>query len=161
MNFQAVIPIILVYINWDIFKFTAEILFLRQQYWIYSRNADFTASNLVHYLTRQGPWDKALYVLTRATTSVYISIWSDDGQARAILAGAAEGGAPGQRSVRPGQRSGAKRSVLLVIVSKCVKWLPWNQYCCYKSQYFCCKVNYYPYYFLLFQKMMLVITILN
>ena len=41
---------------------------------------------------------------------MYILIWSDDGQARAILAGAA---GPGQRSVGPGQRSGAKRSVLL------------------------------------------------
>jgi len=44
---------------------------------------------------------------------MYLLIWSDDGQARAILAGAAEGGATGQRSLGPGQRSGAKRSVLL------------------------------------------------
>ena len=44
---------------------------------------------------------------------MYISIWSNDGQARAILVGSAEGGDPGQRSVGPGQRSGAKRSVLL------------------------------------------------
>ena len=54
-------------------------------------------------------------VLTRATTSMCIPIWSDDGQARAILAGAAKGGAPGQQSVGPGQRSGAKRSALLVV----------------------------------------------
>jgi len=47
------------------------------------------------------------------TTSMYIIIWSDDGQARAILAGASDGGDSGQRSVGPGQRSGAKRSVLL------------------------------------------------
>jgi len=46
---------------------------------------------------------------------ICISIWSDDAQARAILAGAAEGGAPGQRSVGPGQSGGAKRSVLLVV----------------------------------------------
>ena len=42
---------------------------------------------------------------------MYILSWSDSGQDqdRAILAGAAEGGAPGQRSVGPGrgQRSGA------------------------------------------------------
>ena len=50
---------------------------------------------------------------------MYLTIWSDDGQARAILAGTAEGGAPGKRSVGPGQRSGAKRSVLLKLYIPC------------------------------------------
>ena len=54
---------------------------------------------------------------------MYLSIWSDNGQARAILAGAAEGGAPGQRSVGPGQRSGAKRSVLLKLYTLWCTWV--------------------------------------